>query len=132
MGKDNKKTGGGKDKKSGGGGGGSSSSKDSSAKDDKLKPCTSINVRHILCAKHGQITVALERLAAGESFDKVARELSEDKARQGGSLGWQIRGAMVKEFEDGQAQLQYRACQDWVRVGVPTAACGRTDGGRGC
>lgn len=102
MGKDNKKTGGGKGKKSGGGGGGgsSSSSKDSSAKDDKQKPCTSINVRHVLCAKHGQITVALERLAAGESFDKVARELSEDKARQGGSLGWQIRGAMVKEFED--------------------------------
>jgi len=100
MGKDNKKSGGGKDKKSGGGGGGSSSSKDSSAKDDKQKSCTSINVRHILCAKHGQITVALDRLAAGESFDKVAREVSEDKARQGGSLGWQIRGAMVKEFED--------------------------------
>jgi NIMA-interacting peptidyl-prolyl cis-trans isomerase 4 len=25
--------------------------------------------------------------------------MSQDKARQGGSLGWQIRGAMVKEFE---------------------------------
>lgn len=102
MGKDNKKAGGsgGKDKKAGSGSGSSSKESSSGSKDDKLKPCTSINVRHVLCAKHSQITAALERLGAGEAFDKVARELSEDKARQGGSLGWQIRGAMVKEFED--------------------------------
>jgi len=94
MGKDKKSSGGSKGKKP-------AASKDSSSsKDDKLKACTSINVRHILCAKHSQITIALERLASGESFDKVAHELSEDKARQGGSLGWQTRGAMVKEFED--------------------------------
>ncbi|KAA8912760.1 peptidyl-prolyl cis-trans isomerase NIMA-interacting 4-like protein [Sphaerosporella brunnea] len=68
-------------------------------KDDKLKPANSINVRHILCEKSSQIQEALDRLAAGESFDKVAREMSQDKARQGGSLGWQTRGAMVKDFE---------------------------------
>ena len=73
--------------------------KDDGKKDDKLKPCNSINVRHILCEKQSQIADAMARLAAGESFDKVARELSQDKARQGGSLGWQLRGAMVKDFE---------------------------------
>jgi NIMA-interacting peptidyl-prolyl cis-trans isomerase 4 len=39
--------------------------------DDKLKPATSINVRHILCEKSSQIQEAMDRLAAGESFDKV-------------------------------------------------------------
>lgn len=72
---------------------------DSNDSYDKLKPANSINVRHILCEKHGQITVAMERLANGESFDKVARDISIDKARSGGSLGWQTRGGMVKEFE---------------------------------
>ena len=91
--------------------------------DDKLKPANSINVRHILCEKQSQIQDALDRLVAGESFDKVtpppsplwemvadserkvARELSQDKARQGGSLGWQIRGAMIKDFEIAAFQL---------------------------
>lgn len=43
---------------------------------------------------------ALEKLKAGESFDKVATAYSEDKARQGGSLGWQIRGQMVGPFQE--------------------------------
>jgi NIMA-interacting peptidyl-prolyl cis-trans isomerase 4 len=49
----------------------------------KLKPATSINVRHILCEKHSNKEKALARLALGEKFDDVARDLSEDKARQG-------------------------------------------------
>jgi NIMA-interacting peptidyl-prolyl cis-trans isomerase 4 len=57
------------------------------AKDDsaptKLKPATSINVRHILCEKHSNKEKALERLREGHKFDDVARDLSEDKARQG-------------------------------------------------
>ncbi|TGZ79111.1 FKBP-like protein [Ascodesmis nigricans] len=72
----------------------------------ELKPATSINVRHILCEKHSDIVAAQARIDAGESFDKVAREVSQDKARQGGSLGWQIRGAMVKEFETAAFALQ--------------------------
>lgn len=38
---------------------------------------------------------AYEKLQAGESFASVAEKYSEDKARQGGSLGWQVRGQMV-------------------------------------
>lgn len=30
----------------------------------------------------------------------VAEKYSEDKARQGGSLGWQARGQMVGEFQE--------------------------------
>jgi len=52
----------------------------------KLKPATSINVRHILCEKHGKKEEALARLNKGEKFDAVARDMSEDKARQGTSL----------------------------------------------
>lgn len=52
----------------------------------KLKPATSINVRHILCEKHSNKEKALEQLREGKKFDEVARELSEDKARQGTSF----------------------------------------------
>jgi NIMA-interacting peptidyl-prolyl cis-trans isomerase 4 len=37
----------------------------------------------------------MEKLKAGQKFPDVAAAYSEDKARQGGDLGWQIRGAMV-------------------------------------
>lgn len=70
-----------KDKGKGGG-------KDSGDKGDKgggkLKPATSINVRHILCEKHSKKEEALGKLRDGVKFDEVAREFSEDKARQGG------------------------------------------------
>ena len=47
----------------------------------------------------------LERLANGEKFDAVARELSEDKAGKGGSLGWKTRGSLIKAFEDAAYAL---------------------------
>jgi len=81
--------------------GGSSGSKDETSKDKtKLKAANSINVRHILCEKHSKKEEALEKLRNGSKFDEVAREFSEDKARQGGSLGWKTRGSLIKEFED--------------------------------
>jgi NIMA-interacting peptidyl-prolyl cis-trans isomerase 4 len=33
-------------------------------------------------------------------FDEVAREFSEDKARQGGSLGWKTKGSLDPKFEE--------------------------------
>ncbi|KAI9569962.1 FKBP-like protein [Boletus coccyginus] len=56
-----------------------------------LKPATAINVRHILCEKQSK---------AGQRFDKIAQEYSEDKAKAGGSLGWMTRGSMVGAFQD--------------------------------
>ncbi|KAK5276658.1 hypothetical protein LTR16_010856, partial [Cryomyces antarcticus] len=49
----------------------------------KAKGAQSINVRHILCEKHAKKEAALAKLREGVKFDEVAREFSEDKARQG-------------------------------------------------
>jgi NIMA-interacting peptidyl-prolyl cis-trans isomerase 4 len=42
-----------------------------------------------------QILEALEKIKAGERFDVVAAACSEDKARQGGDLGWKTRQEVV-------------------------------------
>ncbi|MCJ1365091.1 Peptidyl-prolyl cis-trans isomerase pin4 [Acarospora aff. strigata] len=72
----------------------------------KLKAANSINVRHILCEKHSKKEEALSKLREGAKFDDVAREFSEDKARQGGSLGWKIRGALDQAFEKVAYELE--------------------------
>ncbi|KAJ9224583.1 peptidyl-prolyl cis-trans isomerase pin4 [Paecilomyces variotii] len=83
---------------------------DAGGKDAKggkgLKPATSINVRHILCEKHSKKEEALEKLRNGAKFDDVAREYSEDKARQGGSLGWKVRGSLDAAFEKTAYDLE--------------------------
>ena len=66
---------------------------------------TKIKVRHILCEKHSKIMEAMEKLAGGASFADVARDYSEDKARNGGDLGWKIRGEMVGPFQDAAFAL---------------------------
>ncbi|KAJ5106550.1 peptidyl-prolyl cis-trans isomerase [Penicillium angulare] len=71
-----------------------------------LKAATSINVRHILCEKHSKKEEALEKLRDGTKFDEVAREFSEDKARQGGSLGWKGRGSLDPSFEKAAYELE--------------------------
>ncbi|KAL7277206.1 hypothetical protein ACG7TL_009055 [Trametes sanguinea] len=48
---------------------------------DKLKPATSVNVRHILCEKQSKALEALQKIQEGQRFDKVAQEYSEDKAK---------------------------------------------------
>jgi NIMA-interacting peptidyl-prolyl cis-trans isomerase 4 len=82
-----------------------SASKTDSGK-GKLKPATAINVRHILCEKHSKKEEALEKLRNGAKFDEVAREMSEDKARQGGSLGWKVRGSLMQDFEKVAYELE--------------------------
>jgi len=71
-----------------------------------LKSATAINVRHILCEKHSRATEALGLIQAGQRFDKVAQEFSEDKAKAGGSLGWMTRGSMVGPFQDAAFALE--------------------------
>ncbi|KDQ58606.1 hypothetical protein JAAARDRAFT_34432 [Jaapia argillacea MUCL 33604] len=98
-------------KKAGGKAGGKAEAESSSG--DKagkgkggLKAATAVNVRHVLCEKHAKATEALQKIQAGERFDKVAAEYSEDKARSGGSLGWMTRGSMVGPFQDAAFALE--------------------------
>ncbi|XP_011183935.2 peptidyl-prolyl cis-trans isomerase NIMA-interacting 4 isoform X2 [Zeugodacus cucurbitae] len=74
-------------------------------KGKEKKGGNAVKVRHILCEKQGKILEALEKLKAGQKFPEVATAYSEDKARQGGDLGWQIRGAMVGPFQDAAFAL---------------------------
>merc|ERR1712156_1102766 len=74
-------------------------------KKEKGGGAQSINVRHILCEKQSKCLEALEKIKAGAKFNEVATQYSEDKARSGGSLGWQTRGAMVGPFQDAAFAL---------------------------
>ncbi|XP_035565625.2 peptidyl-prolyl cis-trans isomerase NIMA-interacting 4-like isoform X2 [Canis lupus familiaris] len=64
-----------------------------------------IKVRHFLCEKHGKIMEAMEKLKSGMRFNEVATQYSEDKARQGGDLGWMTRGSMVGPFQEAAFAL---------------------------
>ncbi|NXO17241.1 PIN4 isomerase, partial [Oriolus oriolus] len=68
-------------------------------------PLPSPQVRHILCEKHGRAMEAMEKLKAGQRFSEVAAQYSEDKARQGGDLGWMTRGSMVGPFQEAAFAL---------------------------
>ncbi|XP_029185457.1 peptidyl-prolyl cis-trans isomerase NIMA-interacting 4-like isoform X3 [Acropora millepora] len=81
------------DKGKGAKGGGS---EDAGASGGKTKKGgTAVKVRHILCEKHSKVMEAMAKLKDGQKFNEVASAYSEDKARQGGDLGWMTRGSMV-------------------------------------
>eukprot|EP01133_Synstelium_polycarpum_P013065 gene13065-15366_t len=84
----------------GGKGAGGGKGKGAAAADEKVKPVAQIKVRHILCEKESKLLEAQALLQAGKSFSSVAGTHSEDKARQGGLLGWQGRGDMVGAFQE--------------------------------
>merc|ERR1712126_61495 len=83
-------------------------------KDSKVKSGNSINVRHILCEKQSKVLEAMAKLKDGVAFNQVATQYSEDKARNGGSLGWMTRGSMVGPFQDAAFNLPISS------VGNPT------------
>lgn len=58
------------------------------------------------CEKHSKKEEALTKLRDGVKFDEVAREFSEDKARQGGSLGWKVRGSLDAAYEKAAYDLE--------------------------
>ncbi|CDQ88501.1 unnamed protein product [Oncorhynchus mykiss] len=90
----------------GGKGGAAAGAGDKEKKEEKtIKGGTSVKVRHILCEKHGKCMEAMEKLKAGVRFSEVASQYSEDKARQGGDLGWMIRGSMTGPFQDAAFAL---------------------------
>jgi NIMA-interacting peptidyl-prolyl cis-trans isomerase 4 len=63
---------------------------------------------------------AMEKLKTDKmNFSKVAEQFSEDKARQGGSLGWQTRGAMVGAFQDAAFNLPTSTCDSPIFTDPP-------------
>ncbi|KAL4927957.1 peptidylprolyl isomerase [Aspergillus undulatus] len=71
-----------------------------------LKGAQEVNVRHILCEKFSKKEEALEKIRNGAKFDEVAREYSEDKARNGGSLGWMLRTKLEPAFAQVAFELE--------------------------
>ncbi|MHB1317013.1 MAG: peptidylprolyl isomerase [Anaerolineae bacterium] len=67
-----------------------------------------VHARHILVATEEEAQQVLERLAAGEAFDALAKELSTDtgSGAEGGDLGWFGRGQMVTEFDAAAFSLE--------------------------
>ncbi len=76
-----------------------------------------IRARHILLGStggepdeevRGRAESLLERIDAGESFEELAREYSEDpgSAEEGGDLGYFGRGVMVPAFEEAAFALE--------------------------
>merc|ERR1712130_89331 len=84
---------------------GAKGDKGGKAKEEKTKSGNTINVRHILCEKQSKCLEALSKLKEGQPFNQVATQYSEDKARNGGSLGWMARGSMVGPFQDAAFAL---------------------------
>ena len=60
----------------------------------------------------------LARLEAGEDFDTVAKEVSEDtgSAENGGDIGWFAKGATIAEFETAAYALQPGERSDLVKT----------------
>jgi parvulin-like peptidyl-prolyl isomerase len=68
---------------------------------------TKIKAKHILVKKMSLAEELLERIKAGESFEKLAKEYSEcPSKKRGGSLGEFSRGQMVKPFETAAFALK--------------------------
>jgi NIMA-interacting peptidyl-prolyl cis-trans isomerase 4 len=90
------------------------------------------------CEKFSKKEEALEKLRNGGKFDDVAREYSEDKARQGmfphthvyifmltrcagGSLGWKVRGSLDSIFEKAAYDLEPSTTNNPKYVDVKTS-----------
>ncbi|HXW11241.1 MAG TPA: peptidylprolyl isomerase [Nitrososphaeraceae archaeon] len=77
-----------------------------------------IKCSHILVKKQSEALLILERLKKGESFDKLAKELSIDRGsgKRGGDLGYFGRGAMVKPFEVASFNLEKNQISEPVKT----------------
>ncbi|MBF0125330.1 MAG: SurA N-terminal domain-containing protein [Magnetococcales bacterium] len=74
--------------------------------EDSYRRRESRHVRHILARSEEKLKQIQSRLAAGESFESVAKTASEDTtAAQGGDLGWLSTGVMVPEFDQAAFAL---------------------------
>ena len=93
---------------------------------DKLDEPEKVSVRHILIRVEKNVSIkeksqalnkikeVQKKLKSGEDFAKIAEEYSEDtgSAKDGGDLGFIIKGMMVKNFEDVSFKTQVGEISD--------------------
>lgn len=86
-------------------------------KEDFTNP-TAVIAKHILVPTREEAEIAFDRINKGESFDKVAQEMSTDKvsAQRGGQIGPFRRGELVKEFEEVVFNLKNGEISDIVET----------------
>src|SRR5260221_315566 len=71
----------------------------------------------LLAAAKVKADSALRRVREGETFAKVARDLSEGpSAQEGGDLGYFTRGTMLQAIEDAAFSLQPRQVSGLIRT----------------
>ena len=77
-----------------------------------------IKCSHILVNKQSEALSIIERLKKGESFDKLAKELSIDRGsgKRGGDLGFFGRGIMVRAFEIASFKLEKNQISEPVKT----------------
>jgi peptidyl-prolyl cis-trans isomerase C len=83
-----------------------------------IKLVDKIKCSHILVNKQSEALSIIERLKKGESFDKLARELSVDRGsgKRGGDLGFFGRGIMVRAFEVASFKLEKNQISEPVKT----------------
>jgi foldase protein PrsA len=76
-----------------------------------------IKCSHILVNKQSEALSVIERLKKGESFDKLAKEVSIDRGsgKRGGDLGFFGRGIMVRAFEVASFKLEKNQISEPVK-----------------
>ncbi len=86
-------------------------------KEDFTNPIAVV-AKHILVPTREEAEIAFDRINKGESFDKVAQEMSTDKvsAQRGGQIGPFRRGELVKEFEEVVFNLKNGEISDIVET----------------
>lgn len=65
-----------------------------------------LNLIEVQCEKHSKKEEALEKLRNGAKFDEVARDFSEDKARQGMILCFSASSGMLTRYHRRLAWLE--------------------------
>lgn len=76
-----------------------------------------VHCAHILVKTQKEAKMVLERLKNGETFGKLAKEVSLcPSKKRGGDLGIFGRGKMIKEFETAAFALQKRQISPIVKT----------------
>jgi peptidyl-prolyl cis-trans isomerase C len=73
-----------------------------------MKPEEEVRARHVLVETEDEAKKVAARIAAGEDFGAVAKEVSKDpgSGAEGGDLGYFSKGQMVPEFAEAAEKLE--------------------------